>query len=146
LMESYEECVRGHGYPHQGGQNRHVAKGHHNPPLPGQYELPLFVPITEEEGDLPICQYVEGQHIEGDLILARKDPQYMAFHNIMTILRTVEGRLVIILTCMPRNLSQSCCHKLTHGPNRYFPEFEAGLGKSLDEFRCNYIDFLFTSA
>jgi hypothetical protein len=104
-----------------------------------------YMARSEEGGDLPIRRYVDGEfHIEGDLILAGKDRQYMTFQNIEPILRLLEGWKVFVLTPMPRYLRESCCDELEHAPNRYSPGFEEGLRKSLAEFRSNHKDFIFT--
>jgi hypothetical protein len=44
--------------------------------------------LSDEGGDLPIRRYVNGVfHIEGDLILAGKDRQFMTFQNIEPLLQ-----------------------------------------------------------
>jgi hypothetical protein len=104
-----------------------------------------YLARSDEGGDLPIRRYVDGAfHIEGDLILAGKDRQYMTFQNIEPLLRILEGWRVFLLTPMPRFLREACCDELEHAPNRYSPGFEDGLRKNLAEFRANHKDFLFT--
>jgi hypothetical protein len=104
-----------------------------------------YLARSDEGGDLPIRRYVDGAfHIEGDLILAGKDRQFMTFQNLEPLLRLLEGWSVFLLTPMPRFLREACCDELEHAPNRYSPGFEEGLRKNLAEFRSNHKDFLFT--
>jgi hypothetical protein len=104
-----------------------------------------YLARSDEGEDLPIRRYVdEAFHIEGDLILAGKDRQYMTFQNIEPLLRILEGWRVFLLTAMPRFLREACCDELEHAPNRYTPGFEDRLWKNLAEFRANHKDFLFT--
>jgi uncharacterized membrane protein YgcG len=104
-----------------------------------------YLARSDEGGDLPIRRYVDGVfHIEGDLVLAGKDRQYMTFQNLEPLLRVLEGWKVFLLTPMPRFLREACCDELEHAPNRYWPGFEEGLRKNLAEFRTNHKDFLFT--
>jgi hypothetical protein len=104
-----------------------------------------YLARSDEGGDLPIRRYVDGVfHIEGDLVLAGKDRQFMTFQNLEPLLRVLEGWRVFLLTPMPRFLREACCDELEHAPNRYWPGFEEGLRKNLAEFRSNHKDFLFT--
>jgi hypothetical protein len=104
-----------------------------------------YLARSDEGGDLPIRRYVDGAfHIEGDLILAGKDRQFMTFQNLEPLLRLLEGWSVFLLTPMPRFLREACCDELEHAPNRYSPGFEEGLRKNLADFRSNHKDFLFT--
>jgi hypothetical protein len=97
----------------------------------------IYMALSEEGGDLPIRWYVDGEfHIEGDLILAGKDTQFMTFQNIEPILRILEDWRVFLLTPMLRYLQEGC-NELEHAPNRYTPG-------SLAEFRSNHKDFIFT--
>jgi hypothetical protein len=104
-----------------------------------------YLARSDEGGDLPIRWYMDGAfHIEGVLILAGKDRQFMTFQNLEPLLRLLEGWSVFLLTPMPRFLRKACCDELEHAPNRYSPSFEEGLRKNLAEFRSNHKDFLFT--
>jgi hypothetical protein len=97
-----------------------------------------YMALSEEGVDLPISWYVDGEfHIEGDLILAGKDTQFMTLQNIEPILRILEDWKVFLLTPMLRYLQEGCCNELEHAPNRYTPGCIA-------EFRSNHKDFIFT--
>ncbi len=90
---------------------------------------------SEVVGYLPIRQYVDGEfHIEGYLILAGKDRQFMTFQNIETIFRILERWRAFVLTPMLWYLREGCCDKLEQAPNQYTPGFEEGLQRCLSEF------------
>ncbi len=106
----------------------------------------LYMARTVERGDFPIQRYRDGEfHVEGDLVLAGKDRQYMVFNIILPVLRKLLGRNVVFITPGPRYLD-GCCDEPEHAPNRLEDGFEADLRKCLAECRQNYKDFLFTKS
>jgi hypothetical protein len=95
----------------------------------------LYMARTVEGGDLPIRRYPDGEfHVEGDLVLAGKDRQYMVFNIIQPVLRKLLGRNVVFITPGPRYLD-GCCDEPEHAPNRLEDVFEADLRKCLAECR-----------
>jgi hypothetical protein len=112
-----------------------------------------FMARTEDGGDLPIRRVLPGDlnvelgdyHVEGDLVVASKERQYMFFKNCLPFLTLLAGRLVVFLTPMPRYLYISCCDDTEHAPNRREAGFEDELRKALADSRDYYKNFLFTS-
>ncbi len=105
-----------------------------------------FVIHKEEGGDLPIRWVLPGDyHVEGDLVVASKERQFMFFKNCLPFLTLLAGRLVVFLTPMPRYLYISCCEDTEHAPNRREAGFEDELRKALADSRDYYKNFLFTS-
>jgi hypothetical protein len=112
-----------------------------------------FMARTEDGGDLPIRRVLPGDfnvelgdyHVEGDLVVASKERQFMFFKNCLPFLTLLAGRLVVFLTPMPRFLYISCCDDMEHAPNRREAGFEDELRKALADSRDYYKNFLFTS-
>ncbi len=105
-----------------------------------------FMARTEDGGNLPIRRVLPGDfHVEGDLVVASKERQFMFFKNCLPFLTLLAGRLVVFLTPMPRYLYVSCCEDTEHAPNRREAGFEDEFRKALAESRDYYKNFLFTS-
>jgi hypothetical protein len=93
---------------------------------------------TAEGGDLPIRRYPDGGfHVEGELVLAGKDRQFLVFNILKPVLQKLHGRNVVFVTRGPRYL-EGCCDEIEHASNRFDEGFEDGL-------RQSFKDFLFTS-
>jgi hypothetical protein len=100
---------------------------------------------TEEGGDIPVRRYIDGEfHVEGDLVLASKERQYLMFECILPLLQAVGIRNIILVTPGPRYLYESCCALEEHAPNRMDENFEETLRSSLRECRLNFKTFCFT--
>ncbi len=83
---------------------------------------------TEEGGDIPVRRYIDGEfHVEGDLVLASKERQYLMFECILPLLQAVGVRNIILVTPGPRYLYESCCALEEHAPNRMDENFEETL-------------------
>jgi hypothetical protein len=100
---------------------------------------------TEEGGDIPVRRYIDGEfHVEGDLVLASKERQYLMLEYILPLLQAVGIRNIILVTPGPRYLYESCCALEEHAPNRMDKSFEETLRSSLRECRLNFKTFCFT--
>ncbi len=67
------------------------------------YDNIAYMARSEEGGDLPIRQYVNGEfHVEGDLVIAGKDRLFMYFKNTLPLLRLLDGGRVVFLIPLPR--------------------------------------------
>jgi hypothetical protein len=65
----------------------------------------LYMARTVEGGDLPIRRYPDGAfHVEGDLVLAGKDRQFLVFNILKPVLQKLHGRNVVFITPVPRYL------------------------------------------
>jgi len=105
----------------------------------------LYMARTVEGGDLPIRRYPDGCfHVEGELVLAGKDRQFLVFNILKPVLQKLLGRNVVFVTPGPRYL-EGCCDEIEHASNRFDEGFEDGLRRCLAECRQNFKDFLFTS-
>jgi len=105
-----------------------------------------YMSRTEEGGDLPIRQFNNGEyHVDGEVILAGKDRQYLIFNTILPLLRLVEGRNVILVTPTIRYVKSTCCEDQEHATNWYEAGFEEKLRADLDVCRQNFKDFTFTA-
>jgi hypothetical protein len=110
------------------------------------YDNIAYMARSEEGGDLPIRQYVNGEfHVEGELVIAGKDRLYMYFKNTLPLLRLLEGRKVVFLIPLPRYILAGCCNQEDHAPNRSEPGFEDAIRSGLCEVRGFFKDFLFSS-
>jgi hypothetical protein len=66
------------------------------------YDNIVYMARTEEGGDLPIRQFVNGEfHVEGDLVIAGKDRLFMYYKNTLPLLRLLDGRRVVFLIPLP---------------------------------------------
>jgi hypothetical protein len=110
------------------------------------YDNIAYMARSEEGGDLPIRQFVNGEfHVEGDLVIAGKDRLYMYFKNTLPLLRLLDGRRVVFLIPLPRYILTGCCEQEDHAPNRGDPGFEDSIRAGLIEVRGFFKDFLFSS-
>jgi hypothetical protein len=110
------------------------------------YDNIAYMARSEEGGDLPIRQYVNGEfHVEGELVIAGNDRLYMYFKNTLPLLRLLEGRKVVFLIPLPRYILAGCCNQEDHAPNRSEPGFEDAIRSGLCEVRGFFKDFLFSS-
>ena len=82
--------------------------------------------------------------MEGELVLAGKDRQFLVFNILKPVLQKLLGRNVVFVTPGPRYL-EGCCDEIEHASNRFDEGFEDGLRRCLAECRQNFKDFLFTS-
>jgi hypothetical protein len=110
------------------------------------YDNIAYMARSEEGGDLPIRQYVNGEFlVEGDLVIAGKDRLFMYFKNTLPLLRLLDGRKVVFLIPLPRYILAGCCGQEDHAPNRVDPDFEDTIRSGLVEVRGFFKDFLFSS-
>jgi hypothetical protein len=110
------------------------------------YDNIAYMARSEEGGDLPIRQYVNGEfHVEGDLVIAGKDRLFMYFKNTLPLLRLLDGRKVVFLIPLPRYILAGCCGQKDHAPNRADPDFEDSIRAGLVEVRGFFKDFLFSN-
>jgi hypothetical protein len=95
----------------------------------------LYMARTVEGGDLPIRRYPDGAfHVEGELVLAGKDRQFLVFNILKPVLQKLHGRNVVFVTPGPRYL-EGCCDEIEHASNRFDEGFEDGLRRCLAECR-----------
>jgi hypothetical protein len=110
------------------------------------YDNIAYMARSEEGGDLPIRQFVNGEfHVEGDLVIAGKDRLFMYFKNTLPLLRLLDGRRVVFLIPLPRYILVGCCGEADHAPNRADPDFEDSIRAGLVQVRGFFKDFLFSS-
>ncbi len=96
------------------------------------YDNIAYMARSEEGGDLPIRQYVNGEfHVEGDLVIAGKDRLFIYFKNTLPLLRLLDGRRVVFLIPLPRYILAGCCEQADHAPNRAGPDFEDSIRAGL---------------
>jgi len=103
-----------------------------------------YMARTEEGGDLPICQFANGEfHVVGELVYAGKEKQLHLLKTILPILRLLENRRVIFMVPLLRYVVNACCADEEHLTNGGEPGFEERFRSELAESRKNYKDFLF---
>ena len=83
-------------------------------------------------------------HVEGDLTLASKQTQFSLYNAIKPILQGAGQLPMIILTPMPRYITQRCCDNVEHVTNFGQQDYYNGIKEGLDEIRRNFKNFAFS--
>jgi hypothetical protein len=104
----------------------------------------IFFGKTEEGALMPEMKGPDGKfHLNGDLKVAGGDRQFEILNMLKPILDLVKEMQVILISPLPRYVSNGCCDKRDHVANHFQRGFKDKILAKLSEVKANTKNFMF---